>query len=451
MRLVCKHCGTSFAAAGGVGEFCCAGCRHVHELICSEGLDTFYSLQDRVGRPVGELSSPHAGGLSGLQSEAERASDTAGLTLGVAGMSCMGCVWLVERIARRQAGCVQAQASLQANRLTLRWRVGQFDLPALGGQLAGFGYHLSERSTALRGWSPLAWRSLLFGSGGQFAGVGGVLAVLGQSAAVASLLDLLILAVAVISMVVGLAVPVAGSSLAEDACAPLRWFICAGLLLLLPTQFAPPVSVVDGFCRLFWRCCCGRMLHVCAWQGLLRRADLPVCVQAGGRCWQRLLCPNGLMLVPLVCALAVFGLKLSVVYGTQFAAAVCLVFSLYPVSIAARYTALQVWQVSGLAMGWLGLLLSSMVGHSLWLAVCWMLFSGSCGCWYLWFGSDAVLQLPSGMLEGLTSGFILSLSLFPGTVWVVRLGVVGRWPHVVAACSALASRSLPGCVWRFRA
>lgn len=38
------------------------------------------------------------------------------------------------------------------------------------------------------------------------------------------------------------------------------------------------------------------------------------------------------------------------------------------------------------------------------------------------------------MLEGLTSGFILSLSLFPGTVWVARLGVVGERRHVMAAC-----------------
>ena len=38
------------------------------------------------------------------------------------------------------------------------------------------------------------------------------------------------------------------------------------------------------------------------------------------------------------------------------------------------------------------------------------------------------------MLEGLTCGFILSLSLFPGTVWVARLGVVGRRAQVLAAC-----------------
>ncbi|MEO0508453.1 MAG: hypothetical protein AAF065_01180 [Verrucomicrobiota bacterium] len=37
------------------------------------------------------------------------------------------------------------------------------------------------------------------------------------------------------------------------------------------------------------------------------------------------------------------------------------------------------------------------------------------------------------MLEGITAGFILSLTLFPGTVWLVKLAVVGRPIQVIAA------------------
>lgn len=37
------------------------------------------------------------------------------------------------------------------------------------------------------------------------------------------------------------------------------------------------------------------------------------------------------------------------------------------------------------------------------------------------------------MLEGITAGFILSLSLFPGTVWLARLGFAGRRAEVLAA------------------
>lgn len=36
------------------------------------------------------------------------------------------------------------------------------------------------------------------------------------------------------------------------------------------------------------------------------------------------------------------------------------------------------------------------------------------------------------MLEGITAGFILSLTLFPGTVWLAKVGVSGRTGQVVA-------------------
>ncbi|MGJ8640325.1 MAG: hypothetical protein ACSHYA_13130 [Opitutaceae bacterium] len=36
------------------------------------------------------------------------------------------------------------------------------------------------------------------------------------------------------------------------------------------------------------------------------------------------------------------------------------------------------------------------------------------------------------MLEGITAGFILSLTLFPGTVWLVKVGVVGSKRQVAA-------------------
>lgn len=36
------------------------------------------------------------------------------------------------------------------------------------------------------------------------------------------------------------------------------------------------------------------------------------------------------------------------------------------------------------------------------------------------------------MLEGITAGFILSITLFPGTVWLVKVGVSGRASQVIA-------------------
>jgi len=46
------------------------------------------------------------------------------------------------------------------------------------------------------------------------------------------------------------------------------------------------------------------------------------------------------------------------------------------------------------------------------------------------------------MLEGITAGFILSLSLFPGAVWLAKVGVCGTKSQVIAVGSAFASAQL---------
>lgn len=46
------------------------------------------------------------------------------------------------------------------------------------------------------------------------------------------------------------------------------------------------------------------------------------------------------------------------------------------------------------------------------------------------------------MLEGIAAGFILSLVLFPGTVWLLKVGVVGTVWHVFVAASGFALSQL---------
>ena len=46
------------------------------------------------------------------------------------------------------------------------------------------------------------------------------------------------------------------------------------------------------------------------------------------------------------------------------------------------------------------------------------------------------------MLEGITAGFILSLTLFPGTVWLAKVGVVGTKRQVFAVGSAFWASQL---------
>ena len=46
------------------------------------------------------------------------------------------------------------------------------------------------------------------------------------------------------------------------------------------------------------------------------------------------------------------------------------------------------------------------------------------------------------MLEGITTGFILSLALFPGTVWLVKVGVVGTAKQVFVVAVGFALSQL---------
>ena len=137
MKRSCKHCGAGFPDGSGAGDFCCAGCRHVYALIRDEGLDTYYALQDRVGRPVGDLSLPQLGQLDDVVRRRGRvgcrAAQLAGDGYVLSGLCLAG-----GAACPPSAGCRVAQVSLQANTLTLKWGVGRFDLPALGRQLAGF-------------------------------------------------------------------------------------------------------------------------------------------------------------------------------------------------------------------------------------------------------------------------------------------------------------------------
>jgi len=166
MKKLCQHCATPYAEGSGVDGFCCAGCRQVYALIREEGLGEYYRWQDRAAQPLKDrqLSDLDEAALRGVQSEVEAGADTAEALFAVAGMSCTGCAWLVERLAANRPGLVEAESSLSAHTVRLRWRASGFDLAAFAAELWRFGYRLEAKAlrlpTAPR-LSPLALRLLL--------------------------------------------------------------------------------------------------------------------------------------------------------------------------------------------------------------------------------------------------------------------------------------------------
>ena len=147
----CIHCATPFSATDELEKFCCRGCEFVHELIHNEGLDRFYDLRSNSSiRPVRSLpfESRDFSWLEEMKLSIEEktgADGTVEADFSLEGLSCVGCVWLVENIFGRQQGAVEASAHPATGLLRLRWTAGETDLSAFAGELASFGYALTPR------------------------------------------------------------------------------------------------------------------------------------------------------------------------------------------------------------------------------------------------------------------------------------------------------------------
>lgn len=144
----CDHCGTAFVPENATERFCCAGCGFVHDLITSEGLGKFYELKgdDRL-LPAGTavLVPAAVGWAADTLATAEAAAENglAKTRLDLQGVTCMGCVWLIEAVFARSPGNARILVNAQRGEITLSWIAGQFDLAGFASRLAHFGYRLA--------------------------------------------------------------------------------------------------------------------------------------------------------------------------------------------------------------------------------------------------------------------------------------------------------------------
>src|SRR5262245_60663863 len=97
----CRHCGAGLLDARmRESGFCCAGCSYVFRLVHEHGLDGYYRIKDDVTAPAdAAVFQPRDyAWLTTAVAEAEKAETRIPeLTLDVQGISCAGCVWLIER------------------------------------------------------------------------------------------------------------------------------------------------------------------------------------------------------------------------------------------------------------------------------------------------------------------------------------------------------------------
>lgn len=147
---LCRHCGAPLK--GGSAQesgFCCAGCAYVHRLVHEHGLEGYYRIKDAVIAPADAVvfQPRDYQWLAEAQAAAETAGAAGGassavpeLTLEVQGISCAGCVWLIEKVFHQQKGALFIETDAQLGRMRFRWQRGVFDAPAFARALQSFNY-----------------------------------------------------------------------------------------------------------------------------------------------------------------------------------------------------------------------------------------------------------------------------------------------------------------------
>ncbi|MDA7888010.1 heavy metal translocating P-type ATPase metal-binding domain-containing protein [Akkermansiaceae bacterium] len=147
----CQHCHTPFLPTKQEPDFCCGGCRFVNELILGEGLDDFYKFQNgKAGRPVGDrpFEQSHLDWLERLISSSPNDTSQQSLKLRISGVTCVGCVWLIERLFSEQRGAVRASIFPATAEAEFIWESDSTALIDLARELPKYGYVLEDPATS---------------------------------------------------------------------------------------------------------------------------------------------------------------------------------------------------------------------------------------------------------------------------------------------------------------
>jgi Cu2+-exporting ATPase len=116
-------------------------------LVHQHGLAGYYELKDQITAPADPavFQPRDYGWLDREQARAEADAEMAKrrlpeLELSLQGISCAGCVWLIERLFMQLAGARSAVANAQTGGLRLRWLPGEFKASDFARKIQAFGY-----------------------------------------------------------------------------------------------------------------------------------------------------------------------------------------------------------------------------------------------------------------------------------------------------------------------
>lgn len=135
----CKHCGSPVPANRQDG-FCCAGCVYVHDLLHQQGLDHFYDLKGGLSLPPVSPQSLRERDYEWLSQLGQVSQPPGELRLALQGISCVGCVWLIEKVFSRHPGGLRVNVDVVHGEMVVNYDPASFDLVAFARDLQAFGY-----------------------------------------------------------------------------------------------------------------------------------------------------------------------------------------------------------------------------------------------------------------------------------------------------------------------
>lgn len=143
-EVACEHCGTRFKPVRSGEKFCCSGCEYVYRVIHDESLERFYDLRGNVSQPVGSsvFEKNDYPWLEPLVAAAEVDRKVAKLNLALEGISCVGCVWLIDRVFADLEGGISCRVNVQYGTIDVEWESGHCDLLRFFRRIKQFGYRV---------------------------------------------------------------------------------------------------------------------------------------------------------------------------------------------------------------------------------------------------------------------------------------------------------------------
>ncbi|KLU05815.1 cation-transporting P-type ATPase [Rhodopirellula islandica] len=162
VTLPCIHCGEPTDVHRDTDPqtvFCCHGCRGAYELIHGWGLENYYGLRDQLaggGQPIDRVGQPSSeetlherytvfdrADYLGASQPIEQSDGTMRCELAVHGLHCAACAWLIENVATRTPGWLDARVKMSEHTMRVVFDPKLISLSRIAQPLDRLGYELS--------------------------------------------------------------------------------------------------------------------------------------------------------------------------------------------------------------------------------------------------------------------------------------------------------------------